>query len=224
MENLDGRLGLAFSLYDRCDTGADIGTDHAYLPIALLKAGKCRRMILTDISEGALENAREHIARAGLTDRVRFRLGDGLGALDAPAGMISILGMGGKTIRNILEEGRERLGGAPLILSAHTDLPHVRRGVMNIGYHLVSEDPCLAAGRYYLVMRAEPGEEDMTEREIRLGRALYRSESPALAGWLDHRLKVLEAKKKGLLSAEHADREELARTEEDLAFYRKKVK
>ena len=67
---LDPRLSLAFDLYDPCDLAADIGTDHAHLPAALLQRGRCRHMILTDISESALENARMEMIRLRLTDRV----------------------------------------------------------------------------------------------------------------------------------------------------------
>ena len=60
---LDPRLSLAFDLYDPCELAADIGTDHAHLPAALLQRGRCQHMILTDISESALENARMEMIR-----------------------------------------------------------------------------------------------------------------------------------------------------------------
>ena len=216
---LDERLGLAFDLYEACDLAADIGTDHAHLPIALLRAGKCRRMILTDISDGALDNARDNLVRAGMTDRAELRKGDGLAPVREACGMISILGMGGRTIRGILEAGKDRLRGAPLLLSAHTDLPHVRRAVSEIGYRIDREVPCLAAGRYYLMIRALPGAETMTDREIRLGKRLLASDSPALAGYLRHQHAVQEAKIKGLRSVETAEAELLRQAEEDAAYY-----
>ena len=167
---LDERLSLAYDLYRECDLAADIGTDHAHLPIVLLRTGKCRRMILTDISDGALGNARDNLIRAGMTGRAELRKGDGLAPVREACGMISILGMGGRTIREILEAGQDRLQGAALLLSAHTDLPQVRRAVAGIGYHLESETPCLSAGRYYLMLRALPGKVEMTEREFRVGK------------------------------------------------------
>ena len=51
---LDERLSLAAALYQPCDWGADIGTDHAYLPCHLLRAGICQHMIAADVSEKAL--------------------------------------------------------------------------------------------------------------------------------------------------------------------------
>ena len=217
---LDPRLSLAFSLYEECALAADIGTDHAHLPIALLRSGRCRRMILTDISPDALENARTNIARARLTDRVDFRMGDGLDVLQESCGMVSVLGMGGRTIQQILTSRPEALRGAVLLLSAHTDLPLVRRAVQDIGYHLVSETPCFDTGRYYLMMKAVPGPEEMTPRELRLGKVLLDSPSPDLKPYLAHRLQVLEAKYAGLRRAAAREEAACAELEEDLLFLR----
>ena len=151
---LDPRLSLAFDLYDPCELAADIGTDHAHLPAALLQRGRCQHMILTDISESALENARMEVIHLRLADRVSLRLGDGLSPVTEKCGMISIMGMGGRTIRDILVSGADRLQGASLLLSAHTDWHLIRTAVRDIGYLLDREEPCFAAGRYYLVLRA----------------------------------------------------------------------
>ena len=221
---LDERLRLAYDLYRDCDLAADIGTDHAHLPIALLRAGKCRRMILTDISDGALNNARDNLIRAGMTDRAELRKGDGLAPIREACGMISVLGMGGRTIRGILEAGKDHLRSAPLLLSAHTDLLHVRRAVSEIGYHIDCETPCLAAGRYYLMIRALPGAEEMTESEFRTGKRLTASDRPVLAGYLQHQYAVQRAKIKGLRSAGTAEAELLQQAEADAAYYQEALR
>ena len=216
---LDPRLSLACNLYDPCGLAADIGTDHAHLPAALLQRGRCQHMILTDISASALENARMEMIRLRLTDRVSLRLGNGLSPLSEKCGMISVMGMGGRTIRDILSEGSSRLRGASLLLSAHTDWHLIRSVVRDIGYHLDREEPCFAAGRYYLVLRARPGSETMTEREIRLGGPLFRSESPVLVPFLLRRREVLQARLNGLLTASIPDETEIRILREDLDFY-----
>ena len=202
---LDPRLSLACDLYPPVPLAADIGTDHALLPIALLKGGACGRMILTDISPDALNNARENIARARLTDRVDFRLGDGLAVLREPVPMISVLGMGGRTISEMLLQDRAALQGACLLLSAHTDLPLVRAALRDLGYHLTAEEPCLDAGRYYLLLRAAPGQAELSPREIRLGSLLFESRSPVLQPYLLKRREVLRAKLSGLEKAAEPD-------------------
>jgi len=217
--NLDPRLSLAFDLYDPCDLAADIGTDHAHLPAALLQRGRCQHMILTDISTGALENARMEILRLRLSDRVSLRLGDGLAPLSEPCGMISVMGMGGRTIREILLSGRSRLQGASLLLSAHTDWHLIRSAVRDIGYHLDREEPCFAAGRYYLVLRARPGAAPLTDRQIRLGGPLFDSDSAVLRPFLQRRREVLQSKRKGLLSASVPDEPQIRLLQSDIDFY-----
>ena len=181
---LDERLSLAFSLYPSCRLAADIGTDHAHLPAALLQRGRVQHMVLTDVSPSALENARREMVRRSLLSRVSLRLGNGLSPLSEPCEAVSVMGMGGRTIRDILLSGRDRLHGAALILSAHTDWPLIRRALMEIGYHLDREEPCFCAGRFYLVIRALPGAEEMTERDLRLGKRLFNSPSPSLKPFL----------------------------------------
>ena len=197
---LDARLSLVFDLYPACKLGADIGTDHGYLPCALLEAGKADHMILTDISASALSNATSETVRRHLSSRVTLLTGDGLSPITEKCDVISITGMGGRTIRQILLNGLDKLCGATLILSAHTDLPLLRRTLGEIGYTLRSEKICKAAGRFYLVLLATPGVERLTDQEIRLGSLLFTSEDACLPQYLAHRKQVLSKKLQGILS------------------------
>lgn len=220
----DIRISLATSLYPRCGLAADIGTDHALLPCCLLKTNRCDRMILTDISPDALDNARLHIGRARLDSRVSFRPGDGLAPLgDDVCDCISIMGMGGRNIAKILTEGQARLRGATVLLSAHTDLHLVRGAVQDIGYHLTREEVCFMDGRYYVFFLAEPGAGTLSARQIRLGSLLFDSASPVLPDYIRRRVDVLEAKRAGLLSAAVPSREALDEVTGDLDFLKAKI-
>lgn len=221
---LDPRLSLAFDLYDSCELAADIGTDHAHLPAALLQRGRCQHMILTDISEKALQNAENETTRFHLTDHVSLRLGFGLDPIHEKCDMISIMGMGGRTIRDILLRGKNHLQGASLLLSAHTDLPLIRSVVQQIGYYLEREEPCYAADRYYLVLRARQGKRPMSDREVRLGGPLWNSDSPHLLPFLKRRRDVLYEQIKGISSASVPNRELLAQLREDLDIYDYRLK
>lgn len=201
---LDARLSLVYDLYPVCSLAADIGTDHGYLPCALLESGKAGSMILTDISASALSHAAAETARRSLSSRVTLLTGDGLAPLDRTCEAISITGMGGRTIRQILINGQDKLNGATLILSAHTDLPLLRRSLIEIGYTVVTEEVCKAASRFYLVFKAVPGKSEMSPREIRLGSGLFESQAECLPDYLLHRRKVLERKLKGLLTTTDA--------------------
>ena len=220
---LDERLSLAASLYTPCELGADIGTDHALLPCHLLHEGTCRRMILADVSEKALAHARAQVSRQHLENRARLVLADGLDALDEPCGCVSVMGMGGESIARILARGADRLQGAALVLSAHTDLPLVRKAVQDAGYHLVREEICRAAGRYYIVWKAEPGPAAYTPQQLRLGPLMMDGAAPLLAGYLRWRCDVLEDKLRGLRAASRQDDSALQEISSDLAVCRRKL-
>ncbi len=167
--HLDDRLSRAASLFPACAYGADIGADHGRLSCYLLLRGICRRMCVADISAPSLLKAKDLLSRHGLTDRADFRVGDGLNALPEPAEAVAVLGMGGHTLSSILLQGADKLLGAALILSAHTDVHLVRQTLMGLHYRIDREEIAYAAGRYYVVLRAVPGEESMGERELLLG-------------------------------------------------------
>ena len=91
---------------------ADIGTDHGYVPMLLMKEGRSPHVIMSDISEGSLSKAKETFAAARLEDRVSetdFRVGDGLQTIGTgEVDEIIIAGLGGHTIKGILAEDEEK--------------------------------------------------------------------------------------------------------------------
>lgn len=219
---MDERLSLAAAMYEKCALGADIGTDHGLLPCHLLRTGVCDRMILADVSPKALEHARDQVARQRLGDRATLVCANGLDALTEPAGCVSITGMGGETMADILRAGQDKLQGAVLVLSAHTDLHLVRRAVMNIGYHFTQERLCRAAGRFYLVWRAEPGYVVYTEDELLLGTPLLLTGGdPLLQDYLAWRLRVTQKKLDGLRSAAVPDEDAIAHLEHHIDLFRR---
>lgn len=216
---LDPRLQLAAAMYEPCDLGADIGTDHAYLPRFLLQRDVCRQMILTDISPHALQHARETVEEAGLEDRTTLVLADGLSPLQKnPCGCISIMGMGGETLAGILRGGVDCLNGAVLVLSAHTDLPTVRAAIRDIHYHPTREEVAYASGRPYLLWRCEPGEVSWTETDLRLGTLLLTNSLPEARQYLKKQVEVLRHKCQGLLSASTPNHELIAQIQADIAL------
>jgi len=220
---LDERLSLAAALYEPCALGADIGTDHGLLPCHLLKENICQRMIFADVSPKALRHAEEQVHHQHLVDRAKLICADGLDALVAPCGCVSVMGMGGETIASILNRGQDKLHGAVLVLSAHTDLHLVRQAVQDIGYHIVREELCRAAGRFYVVWRAEPGATSLTAEELRFGPLLMRTVTPMLREYITWRMAVLGDRLRGLLSAREPDEAAIASIRSDLAFYQAKL-
>ena len=90
----------------------------------------------------------------GQANRVRFCVADGLDSLQREADAIVIAGMGAKTIREILTQGRERIGNARLLLQPNLDIPQLRRFLFEAGFDIDDEQALHAAGRHYLLLEA----------------------------------------------------------------------
>lgn len=138
---------------------ADVGTDHAYLPAALLLSGRIERAVASDIHEGPLERARQTLRACGLTERVALRLCAGLDAI-APeeADTVVIAGMGGETMIEILAAAPWACDGAHrLILQPMTKLPELRAWLGAHGCAPRAEHLALERGTYYVVMEAAGG-------------------------------------------------------------------
>ena len=103
MITLDSRLSLCASFVRQDSKLADIGTDHAYLPVWLCQNGVCKSAVAADINPEPLSRGQLTIAQAGLEDKVKTRLSDGLKSISADeADDIVIAGMGGELIAKII--------------------------------------------------------------------------------------------------------------------------
>ena len=103
---LSKRLETVASFVPKGSNIADIGTDHGYVPIYLVREGQAEHAVAMDVRKGPLERARAHVAEAGLGSRIDVRLSDGLAGLKpGEADCVVIAGMGGELIIHILEEG-----------------------------------------------------------------------------------------------------------------------
>ncbi len=197
LPQLDERLQKAANLFPACGYGADIGADHGRLSCFLLAQNRCERMCVSDLSASSLEKADRLLRMHGFSERADFCVGDGLSVLPHKADAIAVLGMGGKTIAHIIKDGREKLQGATLVLSAHTEVHLLRQSIMDIDYTIESEDIAYAGGRYYVIIRAVPGKCSYNEKEILVGPKL-------LEGKSEHYLRYLEWRK-GVLSCENSE-------------------
>ena len=103
---LSKRIYIIAELINEGNSVADIGTDHGYVPMLLMKEGKSPRVIMSDISADSLSKAKETFTLTGLINRVPdtdFRVGDGLETIKAAeVDEVIIGGLGGHTIAEIL--------------------------------------------------------------------------------------------------------------------------
>lgn len=123
-------------------TLCDVGTDHGYVPIALVQGNIIPKAIAVDINKGPLERANEHIRANGLTEKITTRLSNGLEAIhDGEVDSIVIAGMGGELVIHILTAGETVCRSAKeLILQPQSEVSKVREYVRNTGYKIVDED------------------------------------------------------------------------------------
>lgn len=152
----DARLRLAAGFVRQGAVFADIGTDHAYLPLFLLESGKIRRAVCADIAEGPLANARAHAADSPRLPDMAFVRTDGLHGLES-YGLtdIAICGMGGELIASVLAAAPfTRDPALRLILGPMSKQEFLRAWLYENGYAVTAEDYAADGGKYYLTLCA----------------------------------------------------------------------
>ena len=108
---------------------ADIGSDHAYLPAYLALKGQIEFAVAGEVVKGPFQNAQQVVRAQGLNEQIAVRLADGLAAIEASDQIdtITICGMGGTLICDILEKGKDKLVKHPfLILQPNVGEKNVR--------------------------------------------------------------------------------------------------
>lgn len=164
---------------------ADVGTDHAYLPAALILEGKISWAIAADLRRGPLDRARATVREYGLTGKVAFRLCDGLsGIRPDEADAVAVAGMGGETIAAILSAApwtRER--NVPLILQPMSSFPDLREWLQKNGFSIQEERLAREGDTIYTAMLVRAGEmSPLTPAELWAGKNVN---TPLRGPWLD---------------------------------------
>ena len=152
--NLDQRLSLCAELVRVGAKLADIGTDHAYLPVHLALSGKIESAIAADINEDPLSRGKQTIDKHDAAHIVSTRLSDGLADFSADEVTdIVIAGMGADTIISIisaapwLKDKSKRL-----ILQPMTKSERVIAFLYDNGFEIELQKCCIAEGKPYNVM------------------------------------------------------------------------
>ncbi len=136
---------------------ADVGTDHAYLPLFLLSEGKIERAVASDINEGPLASARANAEAAGLLDKMEFVLTDGARELDGRGITdMAICGMGGELIADIVKCAPYlHKSGIRLILQPMSRQAHLRRALYAMGFEISAESYSSELHHHYVTILAE---------------------------------------------------------------------
>lgn len=195
---LSPRLQIVADLVPQCRRVLDIGTDHAWLPIELLRQGRCLEAVAIDIRSGPLAIARRNIQVSGLSDHIAVRLADGLDDLPlTPEDTIVMAGLGGNEMIHILEK-QPRIVKA-IILQPMKSLPELRIWLCANGYRIETEKLAIEEHRSYAILRCLPGQIPIpiSQLESLIGPVLRREQPSGFSIYLKSLLSHLSKRSHG---------------------------
>ncbi|WP_421557982.1 tRNA (adenine(22)-N(1))-methyltransferase [Pseudomonas canadensis] len=184
---------------------ADIGSDHGYLPVALMRRGLIMAAVAGEVATTPFHAAQRTVRDNGLERQISVRLADGLAVMKPDDGItaISVCGMGGETVRDILESGKRHLSGQErLILQPNGGEQPLRQWLMDNGYSILREELLRENRFYYEIIVAErAGPVAYTAEQLYFGPLQLQARSPVfIAKWQ----RMLRQKHKTLASFERA--------------------
>ena len=188
MITVSKRMETVISMVTKGNKVADIGTDHGYVPIALIQRGIAPQAIAMDVRKGPLQKAKENRMAYQMEERIEIRLSDGLQQLKAgEVDTIIIAGMGGVLIARILKEGETIVQSVKeLIVQPQSEIYKVRKQLHELGFQIVKEEMLIEEGKYYTVMKAVAGRQTYKDEvEYFYGKLLLEERNPILYQWLE---------------------------------------
>lgn len=186
---------------------ADIGTDHAWLPIYLIDRGIAPRAVAADINEGPLNRARINIPK-GMKDKIELRLTDGLRGIEGAApDDILICGMGGELIARIIKDApftkNEKIR---LVLQPMTKAPFLREFLLFEGFSIIGETLSFDDRIYQTICAEYTGKhESYSPLELLLGKHNIERGGELFFDFVEQNIRIFTAVKEGKSSAQNPD-------------------
>lgn len=144
----------------------DIGTDHAYLPIYLIKNNIAKYVYASDVAEGAINQAIANINKYNLNDRIKTYLTDGIKDIPRDYNVITISGMGTETIKQILDNN---LFLDTYIIQSNNDLYDLRKFFNQNNYKIEKEIIIYEGKIYYSIIKFIKGKQKLNDAELHFG-------------------------------------------------------
>ena len=182
---IDSRMQSMMNFVREGSRVADVGADHGYLSIELIKSGRAAGVIATEKNLGPFKAAQKNISAAQLDNVIEIRLGDGLKVLSAgEVDTICIAGMGGALIAKILDAAPEVVKTSrQLILQPMNATKKIRDWLAENDWVIADEDLAESAGIIYEIICAEKNPPE---------KIFKRESSPLLKKFLTQRLEKLQ--------------------------------
>lgn len=168
--HLSKRLKAVVDMVTPGNRVADIGCDHAYSAIYLLKNKISPYVIAMDINQGPLERAKENVERFDVADKISIRKSDGLEMLNkGEVDTLLIAGMGGRLMLQILNSHMDIVSEVKeLVLQPQSELHLVRKVLNELGYVIIKENMLKEDGKYYFIMKLKYPTEDFDITDYKL--------------------------------------------------------
>ena len=184
---LSKRLSAVAAYVPKGSRLADVGSDHAYLPLFLVEKGIIHFAVAGEVVQGPYLSALNNVARAGKEKLIQVRLANGLSAIESSDQIdtITIAGMGGRLIVDILEADRDKLEKVKrLILQPNNREDELRIWLEAHGFQIVAEEMVTENQKFYEILVVEAGTMELTPLEQRFGPYLLQEKSADfLAKW-----------------------------------------
>ena len=198
---LDTRLRASADLVPRGARLADIGSDHAYLPIALCLENKIERALASDINEGPVAAAVANIRKNGLSDRIAAVRADGLDKTrDFAPDCITVLGMGGELIVSIIDKADwVKNENITLVLQPMTHPEILAKYLAEKGFGVINEKIVRDGTRddriYRIISAKFDGKaRSLTEGEALIGRINIDRGDDITAAYIKKNIRILETR------------------------------
>lgn len=223
---LTNRLQLIYDIIPKCNTIADIGTDHGYIPIFCVLNGIAKNALAMDVNKGPLERAKINIEKYNVSDKVHTRLSNGLeGLACGEADVIVIAGMGGPLIAEILEKGKNVITDeTTLIIQPMIAPKELREYLYGSGFEITEEYVCREQDKFYNIFKVKKGEFEPTQRDLFIGRNLKKNSPEVFNEYVEYKIKVAQKILKGLKKSTADKSCEIALMETELEIYRQSDK
>ena len=198
---LSKRLNWIIEKLDNVEIIMDVGTDHGYIPIYLVKNNIASKVIASDINKEPLKKAKINASLDGMLDKIDLRLGGGLYPLkNKEANAVIIAGMGGNLIRDILENDLDKVKNLDYLILQPAQNPEVlRKYLYTNDYEILEEDICLDEGKYYEIFKVKYKIGDYISLEdifYEISPTMLNKKLPALKSYIEDKIernkKVME--------------------------------
>ncbi len=184
--NISSRLKTIGNLVDDNSFLIDVGCDHAFLDIYVVKQKPTVKAIASDISEGPLKQAKTNIKKFGLSKKINTLLSNGIEKLPKMVDTLVISGMGGKNMLGIVKYQPDKLKQIEtIIISPNTDADIIRTFLCNNGYYLVHEEIIQDSNFFYPIIKFKKGKVRYNKKELFFGPLLLKNKSDIFVSYLE---------------------------------------